>query len=164
MGFMNRCTVLGGNGPIILTVPLAGGRNQRTVFREVKIRESEQWQSRHWKTIMSCYNKSPWFEYYAGELEALYQKPFTFLLDWNVACFSWIADKMSITTTWRLSERYQEKYSEGEHVDVRGKVKPATLVDLFGQPKEYPQVFGDRFGFVPGLSILDYLFCAGPKV
>ena len=27
----------------------------------------------------------------------------------------------------------------------------------------YPQVFEDRLGFLPNLSILDLLFCAGPE-
>ena len=42
-------------------------------------------------------------------------------------------------------------------------IMPATINKLYPDPKRYPQVFEDRFGFVPNLSVLDYLFCVGPK-
>lgn len=164
MGFMNRCMVAGGNGPITLTVPLVGGRNQRTVVKDVKILETDQWQLRHWKTITSCYNKSPWFEHYSSELEALYRRRFTFLVDWNMACFTWLADKMSIRTSWSLSDGYRQNYPPHEYQDIRGWLKPSTIGAVFGGEPKYPQVFADRFGFIPNLSVLDYLFCAGPKV
>ena len=28
-------------------------------------------------------------------------------------------------------------------------------------PVRYPQVFGERYGFLPNLSVLDLLFCCG---
>jgi hypothetical protein len=160
---MNRCRVLGGNGPITLSVPLVNGRNQKTVYKEVKIHNADNWQSRHWKTISSCYNKSPFFDHYREELEKLYAGKYTFLLDWNLECFKWIADKLSMSATWTLSESYHEHYPADTHADWRGKLKPATINEIFNEGPMYPQVFQDRFGFVPNLSILDFLFCVNAK-
>jgi hypothetical protein len=163
MSFMNRCTLLGGNGPVILSVPLDGGRNQKTVMKDVKILNKESWQNRHWKTITSCYNKSPWFDHYREGLEKLYSMKTGFLLDWNLNCFEWICDKLSIHTPYSLSGQFVKDYEKVEFEDLRGMLMPATINKLFPGTKRYPQVFEDRFGFVPNLSVLDYLFCVGPK-
>src|SRR6476620_2584871 len=110
MSFMNRCTLLGGNGSVILSVPLDGGRNQKAVFKEVKILNKENWRDRHWKTITSCYNKSPWFDHYRDDLEKVYLRKFEFLIHWNLVCFEWICDKLSIRTNYSLSENFQKTY------------------------------------------------------
>ncbi|MBL7697734.1 MAG: WbqC family protein [Chitinophagaceae bacterium] len=159
MSFRNRCTLSGGNRPIVLSIPIYGGRNQRAAMKDVRIRNSESWQARHWKTIMSCYNKSPWFGHYAGELESLYSRKFEFLKDWNLECFKWIADKLSIETSWSLSNSYQENYNDSQFLDWRNKLKPSTINQIFPPVPRYPQVFEDRFGFIPHLSVLDFLFC-----
>jgi hypothetical protein len=163
MSFMNRCTLLGGNGPINLTVPLDGGRNQKSVMKEVKILNTENWQDRHWKTITSCYNKSPWFDHYRGELENLYSLKFEFLIDWNLRCFQWICDKLAIKTPISMSVEFVRDYDKNIYDDLRGRLMPSTINKNFPDVVRYPQVFGDRFGFVPNLSVLDYLFCVGPR-
>jgi hypothetical protein len=162
MSFMNRCTLLGGNGAVNLSVPLDGGRNQKTIFKDVKILNKERWQNRHWKTITSCYNKSPWFDHYRHELERLYRGRFTFLLDWNMNCFGWACDKLSIKSGYSLSDQFVKDYDKNEYTDLRGKLMPATINREFPDMKRYPQVFEDRFGFTPNLSVLDFLFCVGP--
>lgn len=164
MSFRNRCTLLGGNGAINLSIPLVGGRSQRTPVKDVKIDNKEDWQDRHWKTITSCYNKSPWFDFYRDELEALYAAKYDSLLEWNLECFKWVCDKMSIKIQWSLTGSYKKNYEDVEVLDWRNHLKPASINKLFPTQKRYPQVFEDRFGFVPNLSILDYLFCAGNKL
>lgn len=159
MSFRNRCTLCGGNGPISLSIPIAGGRNLREPMKDVKIRNEEKWQSKHWKTIMSAYHKSPFFSYYASELENLYNQRVDFLLDWNLECFKWMCDKLSIRTSWSLSETYREEYNPGEYTDWRNNLLPATINSKFPAAERYPQVFEDRFGFIGNLSVLDYLFC-----
>jgi len=49
-------------------------------------------------------------------------------------------------------------------VDWRNRLMPATVNQSFPEVPTYPQVFADRHGFLPNLSILDYLFCAGNKL
>src|SRR5579871_483718 len=81
MSFRNRCQIAGAEGVIDLSIPLAKGRDQRALIRDVRIADSLAWQARHWKTIVSCYNRSPWFEFYRDGLEGLYRQPVDFLLD-----------------------------------------------------------------------------------
>jgi hypothetical protein len=164
MSFRNRCTLLGGNGSIALSIPLEGGRNQKTPMKDVKILNKERWQDRHWKTITSCYNKSPWLHHYYEELEKLYSIKHTFLIDWNLKCFEWVTDKLSISTEWGLTDGYIDVYDSKEFLDWRNHLLPATINQKYPGQERYPQVFEDRFGFVPNVSILDYLFCVNRKL
>lgn len=161
-GFRNRCTLLGANGPIDLSIPLVGGRTQKKLTRDVRIDYSTRWQDRHWKTIVSAYSKSPWFEFYRDGLDAMFRETPAYLFDWNLSCFSWVADKLSIATSVQLSEAYIEEYDREGFVDERSLLKPGTISSIAEEYPAYQQVFSDRFGFVPNLSILDRLFCAGP--
>jgi hypothetical protein len=133
-------------------------------MKDVRIDNKENWQARHWKTITSCYNKSPWFDYYRDELEELYSRPYHNLMEWNIDGFKWVCDKMSIKTGWSLSETYNKNYVDDDVLDWRNHLKPSTINKLYPHAKRYPQVFEDRFGFVPNLSVLDHLFCAGNRL
>ena len=88
MSFRNRCLIAGAQGIISLSVPLKEGRNQRLPMNEVLISNSEKWQARHFKSIQSAYNRSPFFEYYQDELAVLYQQPFNRLAEWNLHCLN----------------------------------------------------------------------------
>jgi len=160
MSFRNRAVVAGANGPVNLSVPLEQGRNQRTLVKEVRIADRENWQSRHWKTIQSCYNRSPFFEYYIPTLEELYGKKYGYLWDWNLACFEWVKSQLRLSIEVNFSIDYQPLYDETSYVDWRGKILPKNKPDP-GQYPVYRQVFEDRLGFLPNLSILDLMFCQG---
>lgn len=163
MSFRNRCTLLGANGPVNLSIPIVGGRGQKSAMKEVRVADTERWQVRHFRTITACYNRSPWFEYFRDELEALYARPVSFLVDWNLACFNWVADKMAIPTPASMAKAPPPVPLPVGWDDWRRRLLPATIHTDFPDPPPYPQVFEDRFGFVPHLSILDLLFCVGPS-
>ncbi|HSZ86904.1 MAG TPA: WbqC family protein [Puia sp.] len=158
MSFRNRCVIAGANGKIILSIPLQNGRDQKTLIKDVKISGTQRWQKDHWKTIESCYNKSPWFEFYKNELQQLYSKQFTFLLDWNLACFEWSIDKLNMPKTHSLTAEFLKNYDE-DFEDWRNKILPKNYEEF--ESVKYRQVFEDRTGFFPNLSILDLLFCDG---
>jgi hypothetical protein len=168
MSFRNRCQIAGAEGVIDLSVPLVKGRDQKTVIRDVKIAGSSSWQARHWKTILSCYSRSPWFEFYRDDLEALYRKPFAFLVDWNLYCLEWSFRALGMTQSIILTDSYRKSYPAGgevdeEWVDLRGRLLPKRREEWSAGPDapRYRQVFEERIGFQPGLSILDLLFCEG---
>jgi|SRR5690606_12932005 len=160
LSYRNRCYIAGPNGPILLSVPLARGKNQRTVIKDVRISNEERWQALHWKTLVSAYRRSPWFEYFEEELQALYEKPFAFLLDWNLACLEWANQALGYNCQLSFTSAYEKEYDPGTGItDARNLLKPGRE-----QPCEtpaYTQVFQDRTGFMANLSILDLLFCEG---
>ena len=162
MSFRNRTVVAGANGPVNLSVPLESGRNQRSLVKDVRISAKENWQSRHWKTIQSCYNRSPFFEFYSPDLEELYRKRFQYLWDWNLACFEWTIRKLRVSIEVNFSTEYQPLYDMNSYADWRGKILPKNKPNP-GQYPVYRQVFEERLGFLPNLSILDLMFCQGTR-
>jgi hypothetical protein len=181
MSFRNRCRIVGAEGVIDLSIPLVRGRDQKALMKDVKISAAQPWQSQHWKTIVSCYSRSPWFEFYRDELDGLYRKRWDFLVDWNLACFEWTVRVLGISVPVSLTASYEKGYPTGQVTDWRGKILPkhraggvaglsedmaglsgAGLADG-GIAHPYRQVFGERIGFIPNLSVLDLLFCEGKQ-
>ena len=158
MSFRNRCVIAGANGPINLTVPVRGGRNQRILSKEVEIDNRIAWQLNHWKSICSCYNHSPWFEHYKHSLLEIFETRYEKLIDLNLAAFRWTIAQLNISTTWETGSVPVDKAFE----DLRNRLMPKLLTAL-PTNVEYRQVFQEQIGFLPHLSILDLLFCTGMK-
>jgi hypothetical protein len=162
-GFRNRCEVIGRNGIVQLIVPLAGGRTQKRIITEVKIDYREDWQRSHFRTLLSCYNRSPFFEYYRDDLERIFQTRCSWLVDWNLVCFEWLLSVLKLEISIDKTTSFQATYSSPDFKDYRGFLDPKHRFLPGINPVEYDQVFVDQLGFVPGLSILDLLFCEGPE-
>ncbi len=160
MSFRNRCLMAGAEGVVSLSIPLKDGRNQLLPMREVRISETENWQARHFKSIRSAYNRSPFFEYYADELEAVYRQPVSLLAEWNLICLNWLHSKLD----WPAEIRFTESaipFGAAGWEDRRNQVIPKNYNQW--NPVKYRQVFEERTGFFPNLSILDLLFNTGKQ-
>jgi WbqC-like protein family len=172
MSFRNRCQIAGALGVLDLSIPLVGGRGQKGLTRDVRIAGDRKWQADHWRTIVSCYNRSPWFEYYRDGLETLYRKPADFLMDWNQECLEWSLRVLGMTPMIGRTAVYREAYGPDEGVDWRSRLVPRDRekwgvagTGSAGYPPatRYHQVFEERIGFMPYLSILDLIFCEGKE-
>lgn len=160
MSFRNRCFIAGAEGIISLSVPLRNGRSQMLPINEVMISETEHWQGRHFKSICSAYNRSPFFEHYADELRALYLQPVAGLADWNLSCLDWLQKKLDWPAEIRFTESAQPYGGTGWE-DRRNQVVPKNYSQW--NPVKYRQVFEERVGFFPNLSVLDLLFNTGKQ-
>ena len=190
MSFRNRCRIAGAEGIVDLSVPIAGGRDQKTVMKEVRIAAGRSWQAQHWKTIVSCYSRSPWFDYYRDGLQKLFEEPVECLMDWDLRCLGWSLRALGMDRPILLTDRYQKVYDPELGDDWRGRLSPKGLQEwgapggcAKGEEREKPgaggkdvrvgggldgvvryrQVFEERIGFMPNLSILDLLFCEGKE-
>ncbi|MBS1627354.1 MAG: WbqC family protein [Bacteroidetes bacterium] len=159
--FRNRCAVATANGMLYLTVPVESGRNQKTVFKEVKIDYLHNWQQQHWRTLISAYNKSPFFEYYQSGLEKLLHKKHNFLFDLDVEILNWVIKTLKVEINISYTELYEKKYSN-EIIDYRNEWLPKNFQQK-NNIIQYTQVFEKQTGFIPNLSILDLLFNEGPN-
>ena len=82
----NKTHILTANGPLMLSIPIAGGRNNRAAYHEIEIFNNHSWQKNHWHSIISAYNNSPYFEHYKHLLLPLYEQQYTSLFQFNMAC------------------------------------------------------------------------------
>jgi hypothetical protein len=160
MSFRNRCLISGSQKITSLSVPLKDGRNQQLPMNEVLISDSEKWQSRHFKSIQSSYNRSPFFEHYQEELALLFQNPVDHLADWNIQCLNWVKKKTGWPAEVHFTQTAIPFQAEGID-DRRDLVLPKNYNSW--KPVKYRQVFEERTGFIPNLSVLDLLFNTGPQ-
>lgn len=162
MSFRNRCIILGANGLVSLTVPIEGGREQKALIRDVKIDNSEPWPRTHLRSLVSAYSKAPFFEYYFREIEVLLNSNEKFLFDLNLKIISFLIKSLKINATIELTSECRLEYSNAN--DMRNKILPKNFQkDKEHWKPKYFQVFEDKWGFQPNLSILDLLFCEGPN-
>ncbi len=87
--------------------------------------------------------------------------PYEFLVDWNLACSRWALQKLHLNLPVSVTDNWKEEYDPKEWDDWRNRLLPKTIQSMFPEPPKYRQVFMDRTGFIPHLSILDLLFCEG---
>ncbi len=161
--YRNRCHIASANGLLKLSIPLKGGKHQQLPIRDTRIAYEMPWQNQHWQSIQSAYGNAPYFEYYADEIRPFYEKKHTFLFDFNWALQEVLFSHLGIDTAIQLSQQY-EKETQENTLDFRNKVSPKAnkVPDSNFAPVKYSQVFEEKSGFLPNLSILDLLFCSGP--
>ena len=167
-----------------LSVPvLRRGRGSQSI-REVRIADDHDWRRRPWKALQVNYRPSPYFDYYADFFADLYGRPWTFLIDLQMAVLGFALRALGIERrVWRATELGVGEGDIGERVRgylaatgsggyvadaalaVRGEGnlsldETGELMYIFFKPVAYRQLFG---GFVSGLTGFDVLFNYGPE-
>jgi hypothetical protein len=159
--FRNRCTILGANGPISLSVPVLRGSVHKTPIRDIEIDNSLEWRKHHLRSIISAYGTSPYFLYYIDIIEDIVNYKCDCLLDYNLNIIKVLNENIGIKTPFRFSESFTAINKSTN--DFRYLISPKVKLSVAGYSEvSYLQVFADRYGFVPGLSIIDTLFNNGP--
>lgn len=163
--FRNRCYIATAQGPQLLSIPLLSGKHQQAPIQSVQIDHKARWQQQHWRSIKTAYGNSPFYEYYLPYLEPLYQQPYDYLFDfcWDVQQV--LLQLLQVSPNLTRSDHYATTTGD-DCLDFRHQLLPrnyATYSDATYQIVPYPQVFEDRQGFLPNLSVLDLLFCTGPE-
>lgn len=159
-GWRNRAAIAGANGRRLITVPLLGGRDQHCPLAAVKIAYKENWHLQHIRTLESCYRRAPFYEYYHHSIVEILRSRPEYLLDLNMTLLHQIRQWLFPELTISLTEKFEAQPGQ-EYEDRRGKAVSISP-DLSGNHPVYRQVFEERHGFLPGLSILDLLFNCGP--
>lgn len=161
MSFRNRYIILGANGIQNLTVPVVGGREQKTLIKEVRIDNSTDWQTKHWRSLLSAYSKAPFFNYYYQGIKDLIYSKEENLFSFNINILNWVCNALRIKPVIAFTEEFNLVYSVEE--DGRNYFLPKSFQKVEETFPYYSQVFEDRTGFQPNLSIIDLILCEGPN-
>lgn len=180
-GWHHRDKIKTAQGICWLTVPVQKKGNYRQLIKDTKIDNHTNWKRKHLLTIEMNYKNAPNFDRFFGDLQHIYNKPFDYLIDFNLELLQWILKilKISIsivfasstgvtsTRTFRLLDIVEHfegtAYLSGigakaylkEHLFVERNM---TLIWQDFKHPIYPQLHGE---FVPNLSVLDCLLNCG---
>ncbi|MGM5469966.1 WbqC family protein [Flavobacteriaceae bacterium LMO-SS05] len=157
--YRNRMHIYGANGELSLTVPVVYSQKNRQLYKDILISEDTNWQDLHWKSIQSAYSSSPFFEFYQDAIKPLFTTQHQYLLDFNFKCLEVIYDCLQLDFEYKCSKHYNQ--TPTDQTDCRILVNNRKERK---QPfKPYIQVFDDKHGFIPNLSILDLICNEGPN-
>jgi hypothetical protein len=150
----NRCDIYGANGKLQLTIPKQRKGSSKTIIKEIDISYKQDWQKQHWTAIQSAYNSSPFFEYYQDELQPFFEDEEKLLVDFNQKLQKVILGLLQEEDNTNFTKEFQH---EGNFSNFRNHTWKCKNL------QRYDQVFMEKYGFIPNLSIIDLLFNLGPE-
>ena len=161
--YRNRFRIMGPNGILTLSVPVKRIRGKKNLLRDVRVDYDTPWNRIHWRSLVASYASSPFFNFIKDELEPFYEKRITYLIELNKELVRTTLGLLELDIPVECSETF---VPIREVSDPREMIRPkpeSSLNDPWFIPIEYHQVFSERLGFQPNLSILDLLFNEGPN-
>lgn len=163
--YRNRCTIAAPDGELALSIPTVKPDTLKCPLRNIRISDHGNWRHLHWNAIESAYNHTPYFEYYKDDFRPFYEKKYEFLADFNEGLCRLVCSLIDMQPTVERTTEYRPLPSHDED-DFRERIHPKKdfrLEDPAFFPQPYYQVFQERHGFLPNLSIIDLLFNMGPE-
>ena len=158
--YRNRCTIASPSGELALSIPTVKPDTLKCPMKDIRISDHGNWRHLHWNAIESAYNNTPFFEYYKDDFRPFYEKKYEFLLDFNEELRRLVCDLLDMQPAVVYTEHYEPEVAN----DFRETICPKHEgEDPAFHPEPYYQVFREKFGFLPNLSIADLLFNMGPE-
>ncbi|MCD8208471.1 MAG: WbqC family protein [Bacteroidales bacterium] len=181
--YRNRCDFHAASGRQSLSVPVVheGGTFELPI-RDIRIDHSKPWVHQHSRAIVSAYKKAAFFDHYWDGLSAILESRPERLWDLNLAILRFILQQLNLPVELRfteafvkpselasssnpLSETSEAAVEKSDIRDLREVIhpkRPDGILASAGKEKPYFQVFAQKHGFIPNLSIMDLLFNEGP--
>lgn len=157
--YRNRCFIYGANGKLLLNIPVVHTQKDRKLYKDVLASKDSNWQSIHWKSLESAYKTSPYFEFYEDDLRPLFELKVKYLLDFNLKCLETIFDCLQLDFNYTETSNFEKVLPS--NLDARTLIKSKKEIAQNLTP--YTQVFSNKHGFIPNLSVLDLICNEGPN-
>lgn len=151
--YRNRCRILSANGPEDLRFPIIHDGVRK--ITGVRVDYSTPWVQKTRTAIDSAYYSSPFFEYYRDELFAVLDARPETLWELDFSIIAFFCGRIGLPVP------VPGVPAGGSLDDFRETIHPKK--SPVEENRAYWQVFRDKFGFVPNLSVMDLLFNEGPE-
>jgi len=160
--YRNRCNIATSSGTLNLTVPVNRVNGNHTKTCDIRTDNSGNWELLHWRSIMTAYNKSPYFLHYRDYIEPILLKKHNLLSDLNLELLNNLFKALQISDKEIF---FTSKYEfKPDFQDLRNSFHPKQepYRGIKVKIPRYIQAFEENHGFIPDLSILDLIFNLGP--
>ena len=161
--YRNRCIIAGPNGRIDLTVPTVKPDTLKCATKDIRISDHGNWRHMHLYALESAYGHTPYYEFYRDDFVPFYERKWDYLVDFNEALQEMVCGLIGLEMKVSRTEEYLPVV---EGLDMREVIHPKrdyASLDASFQVVPYYQVFQERLGFLPNLSVVDLLFNMGPE-
>lgn len=157
--YRNRCYIYNSSGKQLLTIPVKHqSKSVKQKTKDTLVENDFPWQDQHFKSLQVAYRTSPFFDFLEEDIAPIFRKKYKYLLDVNIDTYLFITDSLQLNDSFSKTDKYLTELSEKDFRNFANrKHRPLKMVD------NYTQMFDDKHGFIPNLSILDLLFMEGPN-
>ena len=109
--YRNRANIYGANGKLSLIIPMqhSGSKDMKSI----QVSDQENWRGQHWKSIVSAYKGSPYFDFYEDRLKAIFESSETSLLKLNLSIIEMVQKILKTEVQFDLSSEYVKDF-DGE--------------------------------------------------
>ena len=133
--FRNRAIIRDAKDELVrLTIPVKKVEHKQ-LTRDIEISYQTRWQHQHWITLVSAYQHTPYFMYFADYLKPFYEREYKWLIDLN--------DELNETIASLLKKQKPSAFS----------FQPSERTEDWSE-----QIWTDKHPWQTELSVLDTLF------
>jgi hypothetical protein len=157
--FRNRFSILTSNGMLEYSLPVSKPHGNHSKTKEILLHELSKHTSKILTALESAYFSSPFFEFFIDDLSDLFHAKYNTLVELNIASVKYIEHILRIQLHQSFSSDYSAAYESS--IDLRTTLSPKNNAFYSFPAPSYHQVFSQKFGFMPNLSILDLVFNIG---
>jgi hypothetical protein len=179
--WQNRNRIRTAGGEQWITVPVLHDFGQH--ISDVKINDRDNWREKHIKSLEQNYHKAPFFDDYFQSFREIFMVDWEYLSRLNTCLIIYFKDVLGIGTDMVRSSVLGVNLSATDRlVEISRKLGADTYLSGAGareyleedkfktnginveyQGYEHPEYRQVYKPFVPYMSVIDLLFCEGPK-
>lgn len=156
----NRCLIATANGVQTLSVPIVHSHRRPEQTRDICISNHGKWRREHWNALQSAYGESPFFDYYVDDLRPFFENQWESLFDFNLAIIYKVCELLDIHPNIQVADSNTQD-ALNHPVFSNSHPTDNNFLKEVQEQTPYYQVYQQKFGFLPNLSILDLLFNMG---
>ena len=150
----SRCIINSSSGKLNLSIPRIRKNSSKTKIKDIRICYNEPWQKIHLRSIITCYNSSPFFDYYKEKISKIFDVKEKFLIDFSLKSHLLVMDFLKLNQNINYTKVFE---------NITNSTDYRNYVFCSKEDYKYDQVYFTKNDFIKDLSVLDLIFNLGPE-